>query len=46
MFNKSKSQFAEVLEKFSDPSKAKKLHKKAESLYLMRSFKVNNVSSE
>jgi len=31
---------------FEEPAKFKKLFKKAESLYLMRSFKIFSISSE
>lgn len=36
----------EVMEQFSDQSKVKKLYKKAENMYLMKSYKIANVSSE
>lgn len=40
----TKTNFVEIMQQFSDQSQSKKLYKKAEGLYLMRSFKITNVS--
>lgn len=40
----SRGNFVETMQQFADQSKSRKLYKKAEGLYLMRSFKITNVS--
>lgn len=46
MNKKVQKKFEEVIVEYSDPAKSKKLFKKAESLYLMRSFKISNISPQ
>lgn len=41
-----KNSFLEIMEQFSDQVKARRLFKKAESLYLMRSYKITSISSD